>query len=138
MPCFGYKFHALVDKEYHLIRRIETTTASGHDSQVDLSMPGETVYRDKGYFGVKPRASINKIMNRGARGRPLAITEKRRNRAISRVRRVIERSFAVIKRIFHRGHVLVTTLERVHIKNMFSAFSFNLVQLKTLKWKGAW
>ena len=137
-PSFGYKFHALVDKEYHLIRRIETTSASVHDSQVDLSLPGETVYRDKGYFGVKPRASINKTMNRAVRGRPLTIRENRRNRAISRVRRVIERSFAVIKRMFHGGHVLVTTLGRVHLKNMFSAFSFNLVQLGTLKRKGAW
>jgi len=137
-PYFGYKFHALVDKEYHLIRRIETTSAAVHDSQVDLSMPDETVYRDKGYFGVKPRAAINKTMNRAVRGRPLSIKDKRRNRAISRVRRVIERSFAVIKRFFHGDHVLVTTRERVHIKNMFSACSFNLVQLGTLKRQGVW
>ena len=39
--------------EHGLIRDIETTTASVHDSQVDLSNP--VVYRDKGYFGVKPR-----------------------------------------------------------------------------------
>lgn len=137
-PSFGYKFHALIDKECHLIRRIETTIASVHDSQVDLSMPGETVYRDKGYFGVKPRASIDKTMKRAGRGCPLTIKEKRRNRAISSVRRVIERTFAVIKRTFRGGHLLVTTVERAHIKNMFSAFSFNLVQLGTLKRKGAW
>lgn len=50
----------LIDKENHLIRRIETTPASVHDNQVDLSMPRETRYRDKGYVGVKPRASIDK------------------------------------------------------------------------------
>jgi IS5 family transposase len=137
-PYFGYKLHALIDKECHLIRRIETTTASVHDSQVDLSMPGETVYRDKGYFGVKPCAAMDKTMKRAVRGRPLTIKEKRRNRAISRVRRVIERSFAVIKRTFHGDHVLVTTVERVHLKNLFSSFSFNLVQLGTLKRRGVW
>ena len=137
-PYFGYKLHALIDKESHLIRRLETTTASVHDSQVDLSMPGETVYRDKGYFGVRPQASIDKTMKRAVRGHPLTIKEKRRNRAISRVRRVIERTFAVIKRNFNGGHVMVTTVERVHIKNLFSSFSFNLVQLSTLKRRGVW
>ena len=35
-----------------LIRDLETTTASVHDSRADLSREGEVVYRDKGYFGV--------------------------------------------------------------------------------------
>jgi IS5 family transposase len=34
---FGYKFHSIIDRDYELIRRFETTTASVHDSQVDLS-----------------------------------------------------------------------------------------------------
>lgn len=34
---FGYKFHSKVDTELGLIRELETTTASVHDSQVDLS-----------------------------------------------------------------------------------------------------
>ena len=44
-----------VDVEYGLIRAIETTIASVHDSQVDLSAEGETIYRDKGYFGAAAR-----------------------------------------------------------------------------------
>ncbi|MEM2123818.1 MAG: transposase, partial [Methanolinea sp.] len=77
-------------------------------------------------------------MKRAVRGCPLTIREKRRNRAISKTRRVIERVFAVIKRTFHCGHVLVTTVERVHVKNVFASFLFNLVQLATLKREGAW
>jgi IS5 family transposase len=38
-----------------LIRDLETTPASVHDSRVDLSLPGEVVYRDKGYHGARPR-----------------------------------------------------------------------------------
>jgi IS5 family transposase len=38
---FGYKLHNKVDVEYGLIRTIETTTASVHDSQIDLSSVGE-------------------------------------------------------------------------------------------------
>jgi IS5 family transposase len=52
-----YKFHILMDKDWQPIRWIERTTASVHDSRIDLSRKGETVYRDKGDFCVKPRAS---------------------------------------------------------------------------------
>jgi transposase, IS5 family len=41
---FGYKLHNKVDVKYGLIRTIKTTTASVHDSQVDLSVEGETIY----------------------------------------------------------------------------------------------
>ncbi len=59
-----------MDRDHHLIRRGETTTASVHDSQVDLSRQGETVYRDKEYFGVRPQASLDKTMHRAVRGIP--------------------------------------------------------------------
>jgi len=39
----------------------------------------------------------------------------------------------VIKRVFGAGRVLVTTVRRVHIKMMVTAFAFNLYQLCTLK-----
>jgi len=51
---FGYKVHILMDADHQLIRRIATTTASLHESQIDFSEKGKTVYWDKGYFGVKP------------------------------------------------------------------------------------
>ncbi|OPY36483.1 MAG: Transposase DDE domain protein [Methanoregula sp. PtaU1.Bin051] len=129
---FGYKLHILVDKEHQLIRRMETTTASLHDSQMDLSREWETVYRDKRYFGVKPQASMDKTMHRGTRGHPLSIKEERRNRAIMRVRALVERAFAVVKRAYRAGHTLVTTSARVHVKNLFSCFSFILQQLRTI------
>lgn len=97
---FGYKLHTVIDKENQLIRRVFTTTASVHDSQIEGSETGETVYRDKGYFGVKPKASMNKTMKRATRGHPLTCKDKRRNRAISRVRSLVERPFAMIKRDF--------------------------------------
>jgi len=130
---FGYKLHTLVDTEHQLIRRLTTTTASLHDSQVDLSKPGETVYRDKGYYGVKPAASMDKTMHRAVRGHPLPIKEKRRNRAISRTRALVERPYAVIKRYFHAGQVLVTTVARVHLANVFACFNYNLLQLRTIQ-----
>jgi IS5 family transposase len=130
---FGYKLHSLIDKEYQFIRRFDTSTASLHDSQVDLSQKGETVYRDKGYFGTIPFASIDKTMKRSVRGKPISMKDKRRNRAISRTRSLVERPFAVIKRVFHAGHVLVTTHLRVHAKNLFACFSYNLFNLVTIR-----
>ena len=130
---FGYKLHSIIDKEHQFIRRFDTTTASVHDSQVDLSQKGETVYRDKGYFGSVPFASMDKTMRRSVRGHPISTKDKRRNRAISRVRSLIERPFAVIKRVFHSGHLMVTTHLRVHARMLFACFSYNLFNLVSIR-----
>jgi len=128
---FGFKLHAKTDVEYGLIRDLETTTASVHDSRVDLSEEGEVVYRDKGYFGVKPRG-YDAAMKRATRGHSLSIRDKLRNKRISRKRAPGERPFAVIKRFFNAGHVFVTTVARVHVKMVFTCLCFNLLQLNTL------
>jgi len=128
---FGYKLHMKMDLDNGLIRCLEASTASVHDSRVDLSLPGEVVYRDKGYQGVEP-CGWDGTMRRGARGHPLGIRDLLRNRRISRKRCPGERPFAVIKRVFGSGHMLVTTLERVRVKMVFACLCFNLVQLGRL------
>ncbi len=55
---FWYKLHTLIGKDWQLI------------SQIDLSRIGEMIYCDKGCFGMKPRASIDKTMRGAVRGRP--------------------------------------------------------------------
>jgi IS5 family transposase len=129
---FGYKLHQKTDIDYSLIREIETTTASLHDSQVDLSKEGEVVLRDKGYFGVKAKGD-DFTMKRRTTDAPLGELDKERNRLISKLRSPGERPHAVIKRVFGAGRVLVTTVERVRVKMMATAFAFNLYQLCTLK-----
>jgi len=129
---FGYKLHNKVDVGYGLIRAIETTTASVHDSQVDLSVEGESVYRDKGYFGT-PARGRSITMCRATRGHPLNRWDRLRNLQISRIRAPGERPFAVIKTVFNAAHVLVTTVQRVHVKMVFTAFAYNLYQLRSLQ-----
>ena len=129
---FGYKFHQKTDIDYCLIREIATTTASLHDSQIDLSVEGEPVFRDRGYFGAKAKG-IDFTMKRRTTEKPLEELDKERNRLISKVRSPGERPYAVIKRIFNSGRVLVTTVRRVSVKMMVTAFAFNLYQLCTLK-----
>jgi len=128
---FGFKLHVKTDLDLGLIRAVETSSASVHDSRVDLSLPGEVMYRDKGYFGVEPRG-WDATMRRGVRGHPLGDADRLRNRRIGLKRRPVERVFAVIKRVFHGGRVLVTSLPRVRVKMVFSCFCFNLLQLGTL------
>ncbi|WP_407354946.1 IS5 family transposase [Methanolobus sp. WCC5] len=132
---FGYKLHTIIDKDYELIRRFETTTASVHDSQVDLSEVGEVVYRDKGYFGAVAKG-FAATMQRAVRGHPLEIADILRNERISVQRVPCERVYAVAKEVFKAGKVLVTTVERVNVKMLMTVFSFNLHQLRTLKRKG--
>ena len=132
---FGYKLHTIIDKDYELIRRFETTTASVHDSQVDLSEMNKVVYRDKGYFGVVARG-FAATMQRAVRGHPLGIRDILRNERISVQRVPCERVYAVAKEVFKAGKVLVTTVERVNVKMLMTAFCFNLHQMRTLKSKG--
>jgi len=128
---FGYKLHVKADLDCMLIRDLEATSASVHDGRIDLSRPGEAVYRDKGYFGIKPRG-YDATMARGVRGHPLSIWEMLRNRRIGSRRRPVERVFAVLKRVFRSGYVHVTTLPRVRVKMVFSCLCFDLLQLGTL------
>lgn len=128
---FGYKLHVKTDLDLGLVRMLDVTGASVHDSRVDLSLPGEVVYRDKGYFGVKPQG-WDATMLRGVRGHPLGFRGQLRNNRIGVKRRPVERVFAVLKRGFGCERVLVTTLERVRVKLLFMCFCFNLTQLGSL------
>ena len=74
---FGYKLHQKTDIDYCLIREIETTTASLHDSQVDLSAKGEVVLRDRGYFGVTAKG-IDYTMKRRTTEKALEKLDKER------------------------------------------------------------
>ena len=132
---FGYKLHTIEDVDHQLIRRIETTTASLHDDQVDLSRKGEVVYRDRGYFGTNPNG-FDATMQRSVRNHPIGIKDRLRNKRISKKRSLGERPYAVIKNVFKSGCVMVTTVVRVRVKMVFTAFSYNLYQLRTLRKQG--
>jgi len=136
-----------VDVEYGLIRDIEITTASVHDSQIDLSREGERIYRDKGYFG-SPAKGRSVTMCKATRGHPLSKWDRMRNLQISKIRAPGERPFAVsltivsesfddsrniIKTVFRAAHVLVTTVERVKVKMVFTAMAYDLYQLGFLR-----
>ena len=120
---FGYKLHQKTDIDYGLMREIVTTTASLHDSQIDLSIENEVVLRDRGYFGVEAKG-VDFTMKRRTTDKPLGELDTERNRLISKLRAPGERPHAVLKRVFDSGRVLVTTVKRVGVKMMVTAFTF--------------
>ena len=93
------------------------------------------VYRDRGYFGAKAKGFAATI-KRAVRGHPLGIRDIIRNKRISSKRVPGERVYAVTKNVFNAGMVLVTTVERVNVKMLFTVLCYNLHQLRTLKSKG--
>lgn len=132
---YGYKNHIKVCVANGLIRGYNVTTASTHDSQVDLIKRGDRIaYRDKGYFGKPINLPVRDMtMKRAPRGKKQNIQVKLRNQRISKIRSPGERPFAVIKRIFNGTHTFVKKLKRVHIKEMFKNFAYNMYQLVTLQ-----
>ncbi len=131
---FGYKFHNIIDIDYELIRRFKTTTASVHDSYVDMTKENEVVYRGRGYFGAKTKG-YNATMKRAVKGHTLGIKDILRNKRISSERVPGERVYSVMKEIFKAGRVFVTTVKRVNLKMLCTAFCYNLHQLRKLKIK---
>ncbi|MCK9442237.1 MAG: hypothetical protein M0Q13_12565 [Methanothrix sp.] len=75
---------------------VRSTTASVHDSQVDLGIEGTPRDSDKGYDGAKTRG-YDAAMKKATRVHKLGIREILRNRRISKKLSHIERCFAVMK-----------------------------------------
>jgi IS5 family transposase len=74
----GFKQHSSHGVDMPLVREFVITTASVHDSRVDLSIPGMPCYRDRGYQGA-PCRGINGTMDRASRNTPLTMKQVRRN-----------------------------------------------------------
>ena len=89
------------------------------------------MYRDKGYFGHDPKG-IDGTMDRSVRNHKLSMEFIRRNLRTSRKRSLVEYPYAIIKRMFHFSHVMVTTVKMVSVKFMFACFAYNVHALKII------
>ena len=132
---FGNKLHTVQGTDIPLIREFVVTTASLHDSQIDLGIPGIPNYRDKGYYGSNTRG-MDATMDKASRNHPLNMDQIRRNRRITKKRSPGERPYSVMKRIFHGGHVFVTMIRRTRVKAAFMCLGYNLLTLVSLEKKG--
>ena len=117
--------------EIKIIDKLALTPAKIRDSSIDLSIPRIICYRDEDYFGSECKG-INGTMERAVRGYPLPMKSVRRNLRISRIRSMVEHSYAFLKRMFRFDHVMVTTGKRVRVKTYFTSICYNLARVRFL------
>jgi len=106
---YGYKLHIVTDKR-GWVCGVKTTSASVHDSGVveelvDVDTGIKELYGDSGYMSrdreawCRERGIEYKVVRRRVRGETeLNKSARERNRAISKVRGVVELPFAILKR----------------------------------------
>ena len=104
---YGYKDHVKVDTQSKLIKTYEVTDASVHDSQVlpsllqktdtDTQLHADSAYRSEQIEDTLQRRGVqSKIHEKGYRNQPLTKSQRRSNRAKSRIRARVEHVFAHI------------------------------------------
>lgn len=135
---YGYKKHIATD-DNGMILGVHTTTANEHDSKgleplikkVPKSQRRQ-VMADKGYKSkandkmLKDKGSKSRIMHKGYRNNPLTDWQKKYNKAISKTRWVVERTFGSLKRWFGSGTTRLKGKDKVHSIHVLEAIAHNL------------
>jgi len=142
-PHFGLKEHAAVDTRYGFVLATEMTPASHHDSpylplcvagSCHTDNPIQKVYADKGYFGKNNRdfLHLNKIadgiMAKATRGTELTQHEIDRNKAISKVRYIVEQYFGISHLHNDAFRARFPRMIRNAIDTLFRQMAFNLLR----------
>ena len=115
---YGYKLSINVDKRHKVIRKLETDTASTHDSRhfdtvLDPANTNRDVFADKGYPSAEREAKLktagyrNHIQRKGHRNQPLSECQERRNLRIAKTRARVEHVFGAIEQM---GGKLIRTI----------------------------
>lgn len=141
---FGYKQHTVVD-DNGLVMAVETTAANCHDSKPLLSLldkanikPGTRIHADKAYCSQKHHEALklrgykNGIQDRAVRTKPLTQRQLHRNRLITKVRYVVERTFGSQVRWFGSKTLRYSGLAKAHAWHILLAMAYNLKRLPKL------
>jgi len=138
---YGYKGHIAIDEESQIIKQLEFTKASIHDSdEFDnlIDYTEEAVFGDKGYAN-KPRRKkleskgiFDGILEKGYRNKPLTGVQKRVNRLLSSIRNRVEKIFAFMKNVLGYERCSYYDLERNRFEFTFAAFVFNIRRMISL------
>ena len=90
------------------------------------------VMADKGYKSKandqipKDKGSKSRIMHKGYHNKPLTDWQKKYNKAISKTRWVVERTFGSLKRWFGFGTTRLKGKDKVHSVHVLEAIAHNL------------
>ena len=137
---YGYKGHIAIDEDSEIIKTLEFTSASLHDSNafdqlVDYSE--EAIFADKGYANKTRRKKLERknifdgILSKGYRNKPLSQSEIRLNKLLSTVRNKVERPFAYMKRILNYQRCSYYDLKRNRFEFIMAALVYNIRKLIT-------
>ena len=141
VPRYGLKEHAAVDTNYGFVLATELTPASHHDSSYlplcvayscHTEEPIKKVFADKGYFGMPnwDFLSMNKIedgiMRKETVGTKLTEYEIARNKAISKIRYIVEQYFGLSHLYNNAYRARFPRMVKNAIDALFRQFAFNL------------
>lgn len=137
---YGYKGHISIDEDSEVIKTVEFTKASIHDSStfdqlVDYSE--EAIFADKGYANKNRRKKLERrkifdgILAKGYRNKPLSKSEIKLNRLLSTVRNKVERPFAYMKRILNYQRCSYYDFKRNRFEFIMASLVYNIRKLIT-------
>jgi IS5 family transposase len=137
---YGYKGHIAIDEDSEVIKTVEFTKASLHDSStfeklIDYSE--QSVFADKGYANKTRRNKLQRrnifdgILSKGYRNKPLSKSDKKLNKLLSTVRNKVERPFAYMKRILNYQRCSYYDLKRNRFEFIMAALVYNIRKLIT-------
>lgn len=135
---FGYKRHTVVNQDGLVIAE-ETTTDNESDIK-HLATPiekaglkqGTPVMADKGYDSSENRKVLScmklksRIMHKAQKNRKLTERETAVNKAISKLRYAVERTFGSMRRWFGAGTARYVGLAKTHAQHIMEAIAYNL------------
>jgi len=136
---YGYKDHVKVDTQSKLIKIYEVTDASVHDSQVlpslieptdaDTELHADSAYRSTQIEETLQKQGVrSKIHEKGNRHQPLTKTQKRRNRAKSRIRARVEHVFAHITNCMNGFRIRSIGIRRAQSSIGLINLTYNIVR----------
>lgn len=141
---YGYKQHTLVD-DNGLVVVVEITVANCHDSKPLLALldkagiePGTRVHADKAYCSqkhceaLKARGIKNGTQDKAVKNKPLTQRQLQRNRLITKVRYVVERTFGSQARWFGSKILRYRGKAKAHAWHILQAMAYNLKRLPRL------
>lgn len=138
---YGYKGHIAIDEDSQIIKQIEFTKASVHDSnEFDnlIDYTEEAVFADKGYANKQRRKKLESkgifdgILEKGYRNKLLSKTQKKVNRLLSSIRNRVEKTFAFMKNVLGYERCSYYDLARNRFEFTLAALVFNIRRMISL------
>ena len=135
---FGYKRHTVVNQDGLVVA--ENTTPANESDMKHLATPlekaglaqGTPVMADKGYDSAENREALSRmklksrIMHKAQKNRRLTERETAVNKAISKFRYAVERTYGSMHRWFGAGIARYVGLAKTHAQHIMEAIAYNL------------